>query len=205
MKKYLLLAITLLTLTVSKFSVASADSPVLKLKTYQKSFIHMKDYADCGYDRFIFSPLLCFNDQCVRDLNLELKGNELFLRTEKGEIMLGTVTSPKIREMEIRRCEVMYPYTNKQVITNQEMIYEIKLIEDLRIKKFEHEVTKKIKLGVDDLGASILTRRWMTLLNATLRSSNNTIKIKAEMSIYGDQVHDQNVPRVHNLVELKIK
>jgi len=58
----------------------------------------MKDYADCGYDRYNFSSLLCFNDQCVRDLNLELKGDEIYLRTEKTDIFLRRVTSSKVKE-----------------------------------------------------------------------------------------------------------
>jgi hypothetical protein len=205
MKTFFLYATFLLTLVLAGVSVASADSPVLTLKTYQKSYIRMKDYADCGYDRYTFSSLLCFNDQCVRDLNLELRGDELFLRTEKTDIFLGRATSPKVKEMEIRRCEIMYPYTNKQIVTNQETTYEIQLSDEMKIKKFTHDVTKKIIMGVNDLGANIITRRWMSLLNVNLRSPENTIKIKGKMTLYGDQSHNPSVPRTHNLFELKIK
>jgi len=85
------------------------------------------------------------------------------------------------------------------------MTYEIKLSDEIKIKKFAHDVTKKIKMGENDLGASIITRHWMSLLNITLHSSENKIKIKAKMTLCGDQSHNPNVPRTHNLYELKIK
>ncbi len=179
-----------------------ASTPNLKIKIFDKEFIHLKDYQDCGFDRKYFPKQFCFDEQCIQDLDLKVEDNKVFLKTSERKLLLGNLIIEKKELKKIFKCSVIWPHTSSEVVTNQVTTYKLILEDDLKLTKYKHEVNNKLRFHVNDLGETMLKKKWISSIDALFRTEDSKIRIEAEAHLYSDESHDPFIPRLHLLKKI---